>query len=282
MPMAAAAVTAVAATAAVRATPDPTQMVLRPADLPGAKIARQEAQTAGSQVSGYDRTFTLRQPYGRSQFSSIESGVIVGDSLTQAKTVLVVFRRLLGSRRGRESVAHGGIEGAADSSLIFGKLRTPRIGDEALELPVSAPVKGKRVYGVLLLFRVDRVAASIGTNGARPVAHAELVKLALAMVAHVGEQLRPVADAPPTVAGSARQGEVLTASSGTWSNGPTLAFQWQRCDGQGASCIDLPGTTTATYVVASGDVGATLRVVEKGTNRFGTMSSQSAPTAVVA
>ncbi len=110
---------------------------------------------------------------------------------------------------------------------------------------------------------------------------ADIAKLTSLVVAHVGEQFVPVADAPPTISGTAQQGQTLTATSGTWSNSPSLGFQWQRCDAAGASCIDVPGATTATYVVASTDAGATLRVVEKGTNRFGTASMQSVQTAVV-
>jgi hypothetical protein len=47
----------------------------------------------------------------------------------------------------------------------------------------------------------------------------------------------PVDDAPPTIAGTAVQGQTLTESNGTWVNAPTFyAYQWEDCDARGATC----------------------------------------------
>ena len=41
----------------------------------------------------------------------------------------------------------------------------------------------------------------------------------------------PAIAAPPVLSGSPRDGEVLTASSGSWSDASSFAYRWQRCGG---------------------------------------------------
>jgi hypothetical protein len=86
----------------------------------------------------------------------------------------------------------------------------------------------------------------------------------------------------PTVTGVARVGEELTANEGTWTGNPTsFSFQWQRCDIDAISCIDVTGATGRTYGVRLADLGFRLRVqvVARKDGRSGTAVSN--PTAVV-
>jgi hypothetical protein len=284
---------AVAASAAVSATPDPSQMVLRPADVPGATASGRATTASSGYLGGYERSFTLHRPYGQSRFLYIESTVDLAAAAGRAENDFAIVRTLLRTSKFRETLAKEIVKsvgsGFKRKDLTLGKLQTPRVGDEAVELPMTmslkTPVLGSRVpmraYATVTFFRIDRAVEVLATVGARPVVSGDVVKLASLAAAHAGEQFMPVADAPPTVAGAAQRGQTLTAASGVWSNTPTLVFQWQRCDAMGASCADVHGATTATYVVAESDAGATLRVVEKGTNRFGTASAQSVQTAVV-
>jgi sugar lactone lactonase YvrE len=93
----------------------------------------------------------------------------------------------------------------------------------------------------------------------------------------------PANTAAPTISGTPQDGQTLTASNGTWTGTPTLtyAYQWERCDGSGASCSDVTGATSATYGLGAGDVGRTIRVVVTATNAGGSVSSTSTTTTTV-
>ena len=87
----------------------------------------------------------------------------------------------------------------------------------------------------------------------------------------------------PVVSGSAQQGDVLTTSNGSWSGSPTsYAYQWQDCNGSGASCSGISGATSSSYTLAAGDVGHTVRSVVTATNAGGSTPADSAVSGVVA
>jgi hypothetical protein len=80
----------------------------------------------------------------------------------------------------------------------------------------------------------------------------------------------PANTAPPTISGSAQQGEMLTEVHGTWTNSPTsFTYQWLQCDNLGNGCSPVGGATSQTYVLASTDVGHTIRVSEEAHNEGG-------------
>lgn len=88
----------------------------------------------------------------------------------------------------------------------------------------------------------------------------------------------------PTISGTARQGELLTADPGSWSGTQPITFkyQWLRCDTNGASCSNIIGATGKTYTVSSVDVGNALRVRVRATNSAGSSTAVSPPRTVVA
>ena len=93
----------------------------------------------------------------------------------------------------------------------------------------------------------------------------------------------PANTAPPTITGTARDGETLTATEGMWTGTPPLAssHQWQRCDAGGLGCSDIPAATAATHTLTPADIGGTVRVVVTTTNGAGASSAVSQPTAPV-
>jgi hypothetical protein len=103
-----------------------------------------------------------------------------------------------------------------------------------------------------------------------------------AAIASIGNA--PANTVPPTVSGTPQDGQTLTASTGTWTGTAPIAYayQWQRCDANGANCADIAGATSQQYKAASADVGHTLRAAVKASNQAGSGAATSAPTAVVA
>lgn len=97
------------------------------------------------------------------------------------------------------------------------------------------------------------------------------------------QQYAPANTAAPTIAGTTQVGSTLTASNGTFTGDQpiTYRYQWQRCDANGANCVDTTGANAQSYVVQAADAGRTLRVLVTATNARGSTSAISVPTAVV-
>jgi hypothetical protein len=93
----------------------------------------------------------------------------------------------------------------------------------------------------------------------------------------------PASTSAPTVSGTAQQSQTLTASSGSWTGSTpiTYGYQWRRCNTSGGSCTDVSGATGPSYALAAADVGATIRVRVSATNSAGSVTADSAQTAVV-
>jgi hypothetical protein len=92
----------------------------------------------------------------------------------------------------------------------------------------------------------------------------------------------PQNTSPPTIGGTAREGNTLTARNGTWTNAPTsFAYQWQRCGADGTGCADISSATNQTYTLTSADADHTIRVQVTAKNADGQTTATSTPTAVV-
>lgn len=106
----------------------------------------------------------------------------------------------------------------------------------------------------------------------------------------------PVNSTAPSVAGTAKGGNTLTAASGTWSGNPAIsyAYQWVRCAASDSSTrtgtvAGLPGTCTEiatngaaqTYVLILEDIGSYLRVRITATNARASVTSFSKTTSII-
>jgi glucose/arabinose dehydrogenase/PKD repeat protein len=98
-----------------------------------------------------------------------------------------------------------------------------------------------------------------------------------------GPPTPPANTSPPTISGTAQQGQTLTASPGTWTGTPPIsyAYQWRRCDTSGGGCLDIVPAAASTYTLQSADVGSTIRIAVTATNAAGPATATSAQTAVV-
>jgi hypothetical protein len=94
---------------------------------------------------------------------------------------------------------------------------------------------------------------------------------------------RPVNANPPTISGTAQEGQALGANRGTWTGGQpqSYSYQWRRCDANGGGCADIAGATGSTFVPKAADIGHTLRVRVTAKNSRGSTAATSTPTAVV-
>ena len=76
--------------------------------------------------------------------------------------------------------------------------------------------------------------------------------------------------APPAVSGSPRVGELLSCSTGTWSNAPTgFTFAWLRMG------VPIPGANAAGHQVVAADAARGLACRVEATNAGGTSSAVS-------
>ena len=104
-----------------------------------------------------------------------------------------------------------------------------------------------------------------------------------AVAARAGSSAAPKNTSLPTISGTARVGQQLTGSEGSWSGNPdAYAFQWQRCDADVVLCSNVVGATAKTYLVRLGDLGYRLRLQVTARNDKGSASANSALTAIVA
>jgi CHRD domain len=106
---------------------------------------------------------------------------------------------------------------------------------------------------------------------------------ALAAVTHLVAS-PPANNSLPTIGGAAREGQTLTATSGSWGGTTPIsyAYQWQRCNSAGSSCASIGKATSQNYVVSHTDVNNTIRVEVTATNADGTSQALSAATVAIA
>ena len=86
----------------------------------------------------------------------------------------------------------------------------------------------------------------------------------------------------PSIEGTPKVGQQLTANEGAWTGNPTsYGYQWQRCDADVVICSNVVGATGKTYGVRIADLGFRLRVQVTARNARGSATATSARTAVV-
>ncbi len=85
----------------------------------------------------------------------------------------------------------------------------------------------------------------------------------------------------PLISGATQDGQVLSASTGTWlGTGPlAFAYQWESC--KGSACAHIAGATDPSYRASTADLGRKLRVLVTATNGTGSSTATSRPSAPV-
>ena len=88
--------------------------------------------------------------------------------------------------------------------------------------------------------------------------------------------LAPVSTTPPVLSGAGRRGPAADRRPPALERHrrrSTYAYQWQRCDADGANCVDIAGATDDTYTPTAADVGHTLRAEVTATNDAGSTTT---------
>jgi hypothetical protein len=262
----------------------PSRLTLQVIDLPAARLSSQGPVHERGYEAAYQRTFAYKTPSGSSGFVYVQSEALLAGTVARAASDLDRIRATFSTKAGRAGFAAVVAKALAVklTAVRVSAPRTSRVGDHAVELPVSVQLKGRRVYESLLYMQLDRVVNVVVSSAVRPVASAETRRLASIVVLHIDDALKPRILGVPTVFGDAQQGIVLTATTGDWSGDATYSSQWQRCQGSDRSCTDIAGATGPTYTISDADVGFMLRVAVTAANRFGKTVASSALTAPVA
>lgn len=75
----------------------------------------------------------------------------------------------------------------------------------------------------------------------------------------------------PIISGDAYVGEELASDHGLWAGTVPIfwSYQWQRCNSDGADCVDISDETSPFYTVASDDLSGTLRILVIASNGAG-------------
>lgn len=281
----------VSASSAIRpapGTPDPRKMVLTSADLGGAKVTSQGYYKDNSfpSVISYGRELE-RAKFGGLRLEYVDTEAEVGKSPTTSAITLSGTKKYMGTKQAQKDLAEAFEDdfplGSLFGDIQMGKPRDLGVGKDSFDVLIVVRMLDERYEFHLAAFRVERVLGVLGVVGGsgKRVPLATVTRMAKVMAARMAVELAPRNTAAPTISGSPVVGQTLTASSGTWSGQPSFAYQWQRCDSAGSSCVDLAGATGSTYVVTQADLGATLRVNVTGTNEAGSATASSAPTGVV-
>ena len=93
-------------------------------------------------------------------------------------------------------------------------------------------------------------------------------------VADLGNIAVPTNSGIPTVTGTARTGETLSASIGTWTGSPTtFSYQWKRANSVGGTFSDISSATSNQYELTDSDIGKYLKVSVVAANGVGASSA---------
>ena len=164
---------------------------------------------------------------------------------------------------------------------------TPYVDGHAVSYTKSESGTGAGSFADSTLFWMSRDADTLfGAGDMQDLALYETTLGAGTILEHYerGENTYVVANTTaPSIEGSPRDGETLSADPGSWSGASPISYvyQWQSCNVKGEECEEIPGATASSYTVSSGDLETSLRVLVTATNPGGSARATSAASAEV-
>src|SRR3954452_19005629 len=166
---------------------------------------------------------------------------------------------------------HGSFSGTGPLDYTYQWQRCDAGGTNCVDLPAATgstyDLVSSDVGGAVRVI----VTATNGAGSDSAISSATTEVLALA----------PTNVTPPSISGTPLDGHTLTVDPGTWSGTQPIDFgyQWQRCDADGSSCVDILGATGGSYTLVPGDIDHVIQVAVTATNVGGSAQSGSAQTA---
>lgn len=154
--------------------------------------------------------------------------------------------------------------------VIAGRDGTSSTGGGAWRSSLYAGNSGSQTFTNLVNGQVYNLTATVVEEGVETVSASKAVTPQAPVVP------APTNTVAPAISGTAKVGETLTVSSGTWNGSPTFAYQWF------VGGVAKSGATGTTYTPVSGDVGKAVYVEVTATNAGGSTKATSNTTANVA
>jgi hypothetical protein len=284
------AVPAAAAAQSPAGIPDVAQMAVARADLPpGVTVGDQGSLPLPGYVGYYYRTFRFTRDAARQTgVKHLESDVALLKTRPRASSEYAGLRGLYRNTASGRSFVRlvAELSGITVRRVHIGAPRPLALGDGAFVVRATVTTRHGKVGMAFAGVMVDRAVAEIDTIGR--ARGARMMRETRAAVTAAADRLRrglsPVSVSPPAVSGTAKVGAVLHATAGSWGafTKPTsFAYQWARCDAQGAACAALPGATQPDYVIVAGDRSSTLRVAVTASNASGATTVFSGATLAI-
>jgi hypothetical protein len=240
--------------------------------------------------SAYTRTFT-QVPIGDLRVASITSSAIVVKDQLKLEQFMKALIAALHDKAQRRVLLETAKDAFAASSrqtvtgIGFIRDRTLQTGDAAAEVDVF--IRTKRVSVTVSELYVQRGPALdfvLFASGAPGLTAGEVFSIAKILNAHIAAASSPPPSNTvlPAITGTLQPGQILTASTGTWTGANiTYAYQWFRCDATGIGCVAIPAATVSTYTVSAADAGHAFAVSVTATSPAGSSIKMSKPTAAV-
>ena len=277
----------------VASDPTTAAMSLAPADFAaGATVSKQRYEKAvAPATSTYTRIFKPGARVGSTFLIMLETEVSIFPTPALAAKPVQEFRRALSNKTSRAAFVNAIGSGFKQGSKVKLKrvaLSQPTsLGAGQSSVHVSATFvlgDGRNVPMHMAFVQTDRALALVVAMPLAPrFPKADLRGLAQLQSKRLQTAFTVANVAVPTVTGTASPAQTLTASTGDWGGAPsTYTYQWSRCDSTATTCADIPGATSASYVVAAEDTGSVLRTTVVAGNSVGSATATSAVTAPVA
>lgn len=197
--------------------------------------------------------------------TALASGLPVNDDLPAISSV---------PREGRTVTAEKGYwSGARPLKFSYAWLRCNSSGTACAEIVVAGQhsATGKRRY--------KPVAEDVGHTLRLEVtaSNGEGSVSATSPPSSVVQGAAPKKIHGAVITGEAKDGQLLSATPGTWKGTPpfSYAYQWLLCNKWDSLCVDIPEATQSSYRLTTSEIGDALRVVVTATNVVGSAKAPS-------